>query len=575
MRWIHGISFKLFTLCFAILLCSILLISLVSYQFMRGEMVKHERVYTEQILLKVEQYLDLYSAMAGNLLSSVETLVGVELNEHLQSQVDDLYDSSLEYINNIYLIERDLTVTGGNIYSKVFSEAVPNRQVLYQETVEAWPETIISEPYVSPYSGWTVTISRSIRQGKDYVVVAVDLNIGSLVNRMLELSGTEDIRLGLLSAEGNVIAWPAQAGSGSSRVAPPELKVGTLTARDIINEPYQQLTVRTEQMTRMYIDKRYLPRLNWVAFSVLQGSRVENALNLLEHYLVYFIAFGFMVSLAAAWLIARFIRKPLNRLMRVMRQMKADQHLNVVIRDDRKDEFGELASEFSDMIRKIRHLIDNLNASEKLKRDLEFQVLQSQINPHFLYNTLGSISNVVELGRTEQVDPIIGALISILEYGVADASDQVTLRDELWNVEHYLLIQNIRYDGHFEFVTKVDQELWDWPVLRLMLQPIVENSIFHGYRGSSRMGPIRISAWREAEAVLISVEDHGVGMTEEQVEALLAPDRYSTVPHRRKRIGLYNIHKRIQLHCGNELSGLEVRSAVGEGTTVTIRWVME
>ncbi|MFD2611688.1 sensor histidine kinase [Paenibacillus gansuensis] len=567
MAWIYRISFKLFALCFVILLSSIVSISLISYQYMRAEMMKHEQVYTEQLLLKVEQYLDLYSAMAQSLLSSVDTMVEEGTEEALQSQMDHLYDSSIDYINNIYIIRPDLSVTGGNIYTKVFSEAVPARESIYNNAVKAWPETVISEPYQSKYSGYTVTVSKGLRKGHEYVVAAVDLNIRSLKGRLLELSGTDDVTLGLLSAKGQVVAWPAEGPERAGNQAQPD--IGGLTVQDLLNEPYRQITVDEGGRPKFYIEKRYLERLNWVAVAELKGTRVENALDLLEHYLVYFIIFGLLVSLGASWAISRYIRKPLNSLIRIMRRMRSG-NLNITIYNRRKDEFGELASAFSEMIRRIRHLIDDLNASESLKRTLEIQMLQSQINPHFLYNTLGSISNVVELGRPEQVDPIIRSLISILEYGVEDAADEVTLKEELENVKHYLYIQNIRYDCTFELELHIAPELMGMNVLRLMLQPIVENSIFHGYQGGRKKGPIRIAAYCTEKGAVIEVTDYGAGMEGADAEPWKRQSASENKPSRRQRIGLYNIHKRLQLHYGDK-SGIGVRTAPGQGTTVIIR----
>lgn len=135
------------------------------------------------------------------------------------------------------------------------------------------------------------------------------------------------------------------------------------------------------------------------------------------------------------------------------------------------------------MLQQIVELIRRAELHNELERKLEIQVLQSQINPHFLYNTLGSISNVIRLGQIEKVDVVIGSLISILEYGIADASEKVSLRQELQNVADYIAIQNIRYNRHFHLIENIEDGLMEFPVFRMLLQPIVENSIFHGYNG--------------------------------------------------------------------------------------------
>jgi two-component system sensor histidine kinase YesM len=209
-----------------------------------------------------------------------------------------------------------------------------------------------------------------------------------------------------------------------------------------------------------------------------------------------------------------------------------------------------------------------LNINKELQRKLEIQMLQSQINPHFLYNTLGSISNVVHLGQLDKVDPVIRSLIAILEYGIKDSSEKVTLRDELRNVRDYLQIQNIRYNKQFEWVEAIGPEHGNYPVFRMMLQPIVENSIFHGYEGGTISGPIYLATYEENRRFIVEVRDAGVGMPQPIVDRLLTAQSDESRPGR-KRIGLYNIHARIRLQYG-EPYGIRVSSTEGAGTTVRL-----
>ncbi|MNI50075.1 Sensor histidine kinase YpdA [compost metagenome] len=239
--------------------------------------------------------------------------------------------------------------------------------------------------------------------------------------------------------------------------------------------------------------------------------------------------------------------------------------MDVSVSLDRRDEFGEFSRTLDLMVRKIANLMDDREEANELKRRLEIQVLQSQINPHFLYNTLGSIGNVIGLGYYDKVDPIIRSLINILEYGIADAAEKVTLRDELNNVHDYILIQNIRYNKQFVIVEKIDPELYDFPVFRMLLQPIVENSLFHGYNGGQLSGEMIIAAFRDNGLTVIQVEDQGVGMSEDKAaELLIAGEKKSGS---RMRIGLRNIHQRIQLYFG-ESYGLKVYSEQGKGTCI-------
>lgn len=202
----------------------------------------------------------------------------------------------------------------------------------------------------------------------------------------------------------------------------------------------------------------------------------------METYYIELLAAGFLLSLFVSFVIAKYIRTPLYALKTKMKRVEQGL-LTTTISINRNDEFGDLSRAFDRMLQQIVELIRGAELHNELERKLEIQVLQSQINPHFLYNTLGSISNVIRLGQIEKVDVVIESLISILEYGIADASEKVSLRQELQNVSDYIAIQNIRYNRNFQLIEDIEAGLIDFPVFRMLLQPLVENSIFHGYNG--------------------------------------------------------------------------------------------
>lgn len=146
--------------------------------------------------------------------------------------------------------------------------------------------------------------------------------------------------------------------------------------------------------------------------------------------------------------------------------------LTTTITINRNDEFGDLSRAFDRMLQQIVELIRRAELHNELERKLEIQVLQSQINPHFLYNTLGSISNVIRLGQIEKVDVVIGSLISLLEYGIDDASEKVSLRQELRNVADYIEIQNIRYNRNFNLIENIEAGLMDFQFSECCCSPL-------------------------------------------------------------------------------------------------------
>lgn len=570
MSWIRGISFKLFIICFVFVISSVLVVSALSYRYIKNETHENQYYFTNEMLYKIEEYLNLYYVLGQNTLITVSSALNNRDGDVsiVQSQLEKLYEVNSRYINNIYIIKQDLSIIGGSPITKVLNDPLPERKALLEQAYNHPYVITASEPYQSTFSGWTITITRLIPWQDDFAVVAIDLDLHTLEEQLLQISRNDEFEIGIMDQAGQLIAWNSFL----------DYRIKMINHRLIMDDKDLQDAILDSQKvvplsvngSSITIMKSRMSHLNWIIFIVLNETRLSKALDRLETNFVGLVCIGFLLSLVTSVFIARFIRNPVYYLIKKMRQVQGG-NLNVIVTNHRKDEFGELSSSFEEMLSQLRQLIENLNLSEQMKRNMEIQVLQSQINPHFLYNTLGSINNVVELGRFEEVDPLISSLISILEYGIGDFSDKVTLQEEIDNVKHYLLIQNIRYDQPFEIQVHVADEFLDYPLLRMILQPIVENSFFHGYCGGRIAGAIRILAYRKEGLLIIEVIDNGVGMSEEKVQTLLAPTSEFIYISDRKRIGLYNIHKRIQLYFGDSY-GLEVHSKVGEGTRVLLQF---
>lgn len=573
MKWIRGISFKLFIICLFFIWSSVIVISVLFYNFVKEDIQQKEIQHNKQILQKVQQFLEMYFLMVENthitVLSTIKLSIGDR--EVLQNQLSQLYDANSSFIRNIYIIKNDYSIIGGNLLSKIFDEPTPERKMLFEQAM-ADPQVIkASEPYFSSYSGRTITVTRRIPFLNDYAVLALDMDLGALEDYLLRIGDYNDYKIGIMHASGKSVA---QSLSLNGIVSEREGKywIGNMDFQSIYTEGNDYISIGSGS-SQLTMIKSLMPRLGWVVYSVLDETLLAKSVKQLQVYFIGLSVIGFMLSLATSLFVSRFIRKPVYYLIRKMGEIR-NGNLNIVISGKRQDEFGELAKNFDDMLGRIRLLIRDLNESEKLKRELEIQVLQSQINPHFLYNTLGSISNVVALGRYGEVDKIVGALISILEYGIADFSDKVTLQEELDNVRNYVYIQNIRYGNTIRILENIDPGLMQVPVLRMILQPIVENSIFHGHNGGVVDGTIGFSAYRIESRMRIEITDNGVGMSEKQISKVLSTTTRSDQPNRRKRIGLNNIHKRIRLYYGEEY-GLEIRSAPGQGTSVSLQFPVQ
>lgn len=230
-------------------------------------------------------------------------------------------------------------------------------------------------------------------------------------------------------------------------------------------------------------------------------------------------------------------------------------------------EVRQLEHSIRAMVSTMHHLMDDIVQQEEDKRRSELEVLQSQINPHFLYNTLDSVIWLTESGRYEDAINMVTSLGKLFRISLSKGSRIIRLADELEHAKHYMAIQQIRYKNRFEFSVQLDTPVEELYSLKLIIQPILENAIYHGMAAADDDGEIKIRVWREEQEIYIDVSDNGLGMTPEVAASLL--DESRPVPAKGSGIGVRNVHRRLQLTFGSSY-GLTIYSEPDEGTTVRI-----
>ncbi|MCR2806992.1 cache domain-containing sensor histidine kinase [Paenibacillus soyae] len=282
------------------------------------------------------------------------------------------------------------------------------------------------------------------------------------------------------------------------------------------------------------------------------------------------IALAGFICIGLAMLLSVFlafrITMPLRKLSRLMRKVEQGE-LNVAFPVTSADEVGQLGSTFNTMVSKLSELGYLLYETEIREKDAQIAALQSKINPHFLYNTLGSISMYAELEGNREIVTMANNLGKLLRYSLSSRKEEVTLRDELVHVNGYMGIQKIRYEERLRFELDIDEGALDCKVIPLMIQPIVENAINHGIDKGVGEGRIRVSG-RESEGVLtIIVEDDGIGLGTDELELLRTRLRYSKDLGGKTGNGLLNVHRRIVLHFG-EPHGVMLESMPFQGLRV-------
>lgn len=277
------------------------------------------------------------------------------------------------------------------------------------------------------------------------------------------------------------------------------------------------------------------------------------------------IAVALLLSLVSS----HMLTKPLRKLTKLMIQVQ-EGDLGVRFHVRHADEIGLLGRNFNRMLDRIEHLIDQVYAMQIRRNLAEIEALQNQINPHFMYNTLEMIRMSAESNSDIEVSHMVYILGKLLRHSFHRTDVQVTVRDELDHVRNYLALQNYRFKDRYRLATRLAEEDLDNPILPLVMQPIIENSILHGFEGKGEGGILTIRSERTGDSLRIVIEDNGAGMSEQrlaEVRASLQADSQSSST--RNGIGLRNIHARLSLHYGEEY-GLSIDSVPGEGTSVSI-----
>ncbi|WP_319415760.1 sensor histidine kinase [Marispirochaeta aestuarii] len=331
-----------------------------------------------------------------------------------------------------------------------------------------------------------------------------------------------------------------------------------------IGEGYQQGRIQRTDEGDLLVLSRRIDRLNWTIIGIVPLTELL-AFGLRFTRLVYIIgALGVGLELAFAFLIARGISKPIVSLSDSMSDA-ASGDLSIRLEEDRRDEIGELTGAFNHMLRRMSDLMDRVYIHHQRERELELMALQSQINPHFLYNTLESISSLTQLGRNDDAYNLAKS-VSLFYRGVlSNGRPVISIREEVQTIRHYLIIQKTRYQEKLNFEVDVDNEILDQRIVKLSLQPLVENSIYHGLKASRRVGFISVTGIREKECVRLRVEDNGAGIKADRIREVLSQREREGLGG----FGLSSVDQRLKQRFGNDF-GLSIESSFGEWTRVTI-----
>ena len=348
----------------------------------------------------------------------------------------------------------------------------------------------------------------------------------------------------------------------TSAIAPPqeetdEIREITIGSRNVEIDGYN-----------MFVNVGTITNTKWRICVFINADRIT---EIETNFLTTTIVVSSLILLIGVVLflsVARTITNPMKQLELTMRKVEKSDYFRMEEVDiSASREIEQLIMRFNKMMRKISELMERVISEQDAQRKSELKALQNQINPHFLYNTLDSIVWLVENEKNAEASEMVVALARFFRLSISKETETIPVKEEIEHVRNYLLIQNIRYPDSFDYEILVEDEVLDIHTMKLILQPIVENCIYHGLKNNIDRGYIKISAYIEDGYLVLSVADNGYGMRQETIDNLFLTfeDRVAS-----NSVGLKNIYQRVMIYFGGDAQ-IKIESELDEGTTIIIK----
>ena len=426
-----------------------------------------------------------------------------------------------------------------------------------KKRIPEYGEGYISAPHVATMFRqsypWVVTMIEPLRLNTGERWIALDISCSNISDYISTIGVGQRGYCFLMDADGNIIYHPQQ-----------QLIYSDLKEEN--TELIAALPDGTHVEGNVIYSVQTLTNGKWkvVGVSFVQ-ELITDAYYELVRILLLSTAVIFLAALILSAALSRAVSKPLAELTGAMEQFEKDADTFTYDPSGSIREISTLSESFEHMVLRLQDLMATVVDEQINLRKTELRALQAQINPHFLYNTLDSISWMCEQGKNEEAVLMVNVLARLFRISISRGHEFIPIRSELQHAQSYLEIQAHRYRNQFTYTFDVDEQCLDFFCNKITLQPIIENAIYHGINGLVDDGEIVVSVTEDGDDVVFSVRDNGTGMTEEQIKAVLSKERSD-----RAGIGVKNVNDRLKIYFGEEY-GITIHSVPDEGTQVLIR----
>ncbi len=567
------IALTLFSLVFIV----ILVIELVSYNLTAETVRSNSEAYTLQLVKEVSSSVDSYVRYMKNISSVIlydqdvqryfgSAPGGPASSPRVAAAITDLLSSVKRARQDISLVA--LFSPDGRVIADrpnlAWNPYIHFKSLeWYKAALRAQGAPVVSSSHVQDLIAneyrWVISLSRAITNpttGKTIAVLLVDLNYRVIRDMCSSIDLGSRGYAFVIGRHGDIIYHPQQ------QLIYSNLKKERIN--EVVTASGSSFLAGTGVDRRIYTI-HVSKETGWRIVGVTYMSTLVSDKEFIQFYYLLLGVACIAVIIVLSILISFRISKPIKTLIRSMDQVERG-NFEIKVNIPSYDEIGSLGRKFNIMVAKIRELMIQNVREQELKRKFELQALQAQINPHFLYNTLDSIIWMAESRRHEEVVMMVSSLAKLFRLTISRGDEIVPIETEIEHITHYLIIQKMRYRDRLDFEIDVPTELFPYQTVKLLLQPLVENSIYHGIKNRRGRGVVRIAARKEEERILLQVIDNGVGMARARVARLLDP---ACPDAKSGGVGVRNVDERIKLHFG-EGFGLTFESTRYVGTTVNV-----
>ena len=570
-----SIRSTVFVTASSLVLVAIVIVVAFSLRYTQNSIYENSSLYTQTIVHQMNQNIDSYITYMENIASIISEsedaqgfLFGEEdIAEHRKRLVEQfgIIINGREDIRNIGIVRKDGRVLFNDGTQEKNENLDLSTQQWYQSAISSGKNSVLTSSHVQHVikneRPWVITLSRSIEDGiggsGEKGVVFIDLNYSAISELCDQNSIGEKSYIYILNQDGSIVYHPQQQQLYN--------ELQTEKTDIVLNAGAEPVIYGSGNDSRVYTFAQS-EKTGWTVVGCMNMNELTRSSR--QGQLIYVMTAVILVIIALIFSnhISRAISRPIQKLRDSMVKVQEGDFSATVMEVPEQNEIGSLTQSFNVMIRRIEELMEQNRMEQEQKRKSEMKALQSQINPHFLYNTLDSIIWMAEGKKNEEVVLMTSSLAKFLRQSISNEDQQVSIGQEMEYARSYLTIQKMRYKNKLEYEIYLEASIKSCQIVKLVLQPIIENAIYHGIKYKEGMGLLTVRGYEKDGCVVLEVADNGVGMDEETLKHIF--ERHK-VNYRSNGVGVYNVQQRLKLYYGNDY-GITYKSRKGVGTKAMI-----